>query len=51
MHRAWVGFATSGDPGWPAYDVERRPVMRFAERSEVVDDPGGERRALWDGVR
>ncbi len=51
MHRAWVSFAADGDPGWPAYDLERRPVMRFAEPSSVVEDPQAERRALWDGVR
>ncbi|MER6238765.1 carboxylesterase family protein [Streptomyces clavifer] len=28
MHRAWVAFATTGDPGWPAWDA-RRPVMVF----------------------
>lgn len=52
MHRAWVAFATTGDPGWPPYDLERRPVMRFAaSRSVVVDDPRGATRRLWDGVR
>ncbi|MBO0915394.1 carboxylesterase/lipase family protein, partial [Streptomyces laculatispora] len=28
MHAAWVRFAVSGDPGWPAWDVSR-PVMLF----------------------
>lgn len=28
MHAAWVRFAASGDPGWPAWDASR-PVMRF----------------------
>ncbi|MFD7866155.1 carboxylesterase/lipase family protein [Streptomyces sp. NPDC059783] len=28
MHTAWVRFAESGDPGWPAWDGSR-PVMRF----------------------
>ncbi|MEV0748839.1 carboxylesterase family protein [Streptomyces sp. NPDC050273] len=28
MHRAWVAFASSGDPGWSAWD-ESRPVMVF----------------------
>ncbi|MFJ9891537.1 carboxylesterase/lipase family protein [Streptomyces sp. NPDC091287] len=32
MHRAWVDFATSGDPGWTAWDA-RRPVR-------VFDHPG-----------
>ncbi|MEV2277412.1 carboxylesterase family protein [Nocardiopsis sp. NPDC049922] len=31
MHRAWVSFAASGDPGWADWS-ERRPVM-------VFDDP------------
>ncbi len=29
MHAAWVSFATSGDPGWPGYDLARRSTMRF----------------------
>ncbi len=51
MHRAWVAFATSGDPGWPAYTAERRSVMRFGEPSSVVEDPRADERRLWEGVR
>jgi para-nitrobenzyl esterase len=51
MHDAWVRFATDGDPGWPAYDTGRRATMRFDLTSEVVDDPGGNERRLWDGLR
>jgi para-nitrobenzyl esterase len=51
MHKAWVAFATHGDPGWPRYDLDRRPTMRFDVQSEVVDDPGSERRQLWEGKR
>ncbi len=50
MHAAWVGFATSGDPGWPRYDLQRRATMRFDVSSSVVDDPRGPERALWHGV-
>ncbi|MEV0688181.1 carboxylesterase family protein [Nocardia sp. NPDC050378] len=25
MHRAWVGFATDGDPGWPAHTPDSLP--------------------------
>ncbi|TWF82256.1 carboxylesterase 2/para-nitrobenzyl esterase [Pseudonocardia hierapolitana] len=50
MHAAWVGFATSGDPGWPRYDLPRRATMRFDTTSEVVDDPRAAERELWDGV-
>lgn len=51
MHRAWVAFVVEGDPGWPPYDLQRRAVMRFGERSRVEDDPGGDRRRLWEGIR
>lgn len=51
MHTAWVAFATSGDPGWPRYDVKRRATMRFDISSEVVDDPFARERALWEGAR
>lgn len=51
MHRAWIDFATSGDPGWAKYDLPRRATMRFDVSSRVVDDPRAGERALWKGVR
>lgn len=51
MHRAWVGFATTGNPGWPRYDLTRRATMRFDNTSIVVDDPRSSERALWAGLR
>jgi len=51
MHAAWVAFATTGDCGWPKYDLSRRATMRFDVTSEVVDDPRSAERALWEGVR
>lgn len=50
MHAAWIAFGRTGDPGWPAYDLERRATKRFDVTSEVLDDPQGDERALWDGV-
>jgi carboxylesterase type B len=50
MHGAWVRFATTGDPGWPRYDLERRATMRFAVPSTVVDDPRPTERRVWDGI-
>lgn len=49
MHAAWVAFATTGDPGWPQYDLKRRAAMRFNTTSAVVDDPLAAERALWGG--
>lgn len=51
MHKAWVDFATSGDPGWPAYDATTRATMTFDLDSRVVNDPRPKQRALWDGIR
>jgi para-nitrobenzyl esterase len=54
MHAAWVAFVRDGDPGWPAYEPERRAVRIFggAEGAGALeDDPQGARRALWDGLR
>jgi carboxylesterase type B len=50
MHAAWVAFATTGDCGWPQYDLSRRATMRFDTTSEVVDDPRSAERALWAGA-
>ena len=50
MHRAWVQFVTSGDPGWPVYGPERA-VMRFDAQSELVKDPDSGRRRVWEGLR
>ncbi|MFI1766594.1 carboxylesterase/lipase family protein [Streptomyces sp. NPDC020800] len=51
MHGAWVSFATTGDPGWPAHDERHRAVRRFATAPGTVHDPRGGLRALWDDVR
>jgi carboxylesterase type B len=50
MHAAWVAFATTGDPGWPRYDLARRATMRFDLESEVVDDPRAKERLLWEAA-
>jgi len=52
MHRAWVNFARNGDPGWPRYEMSRRPVMRFdTQGGIVVNDPASSTRQLWEGIR
>ena len=39
MHAAWIRFATTGDPGWRAWDATR-PVMVFDDPSSgVVEAP------------
>ncbi|WP_406142613.1 carboxylesterase/lipase family protein [Streptomyces sp. NBC_01089] len=51
MHGAWVSFAETGDPGWPAYGPDHRTTMIFADESGPVDDPRPAERTLWEGVR
>ena len=47
MSEAWLAFAKTGDPGWPAYDKARRATMIFDVESKVVDDPNpGVRKVL-----
>lgn len=49
MHAAWVRFATTGDPGWPAWNAAR-PVQVFtAPASGVVLAPREDERAAWAG--
>ena len=51
MHKAWVSFATTGDPGWPRYDTARRATMHYDTASMLVDDPLAAKRAIWEGIR
>jgi para-nitrobenzyl esterase len=50
MHAAWISFARTGDPGWPAYDLERRATQVFDTVSEVVDDPMAAQRVIWADI-
>lgn len=50
MHRAWVAFATDGDPGWEPYGQDRN-VRRFGTTVETVRDPRGNTRAVWETIR
>ncbi|WP_316575505.1 carboxylesterase/lipase family protein [Nocardia canadensis] len=49
IHAAWVKFATDGDPGWAAFDSERKRVRIFdAPASSTVENP---RSAELDALR
>jgi len=48
MHRAWVAFATTGDPGWQPW-AATRPVQVFdAPVSRVVLAPRDDERTTWN---
>jgi para-nitrobenzyl esterase len=44
---AWTAFATTGDPGWPAFDNERRLTQIFDTIPEVIPYPEETSRQLW----
>ncbi|WP_372344892.1 carboxylesterase/lipase family protein [Streptomyces sp. KL116D] len=53
LHGAWVSFATTGDPGWPAYEpaADRATRVFDAGACRTESDPRAAERALWDGRR
>lgn len=44
---AFVRFARTGDPGWPAYTLDARPTMIFDTESRVENDPRRWERELF----
>lgn len=48
MMDAWLAFARDADPGWPAYDTEKRTTMVLGADSVLESDPCGAERRLWD---
>ena len=49
MMDAWLGFARSGDPGFPAYEAEKRTTMVFGRECGTQDDPQHAERKVWEG--
>jgi para-nitrobenzyl esterase len=47
---AWLRFARTGDPGWPAYGPATRPTMLLGEQCGVADDPMSAERLAWEGL-
>lgn len=47
MHASWVGFATTGDALFPAYEVPDRRVRVWDEPPSDVDDGLAQIRAVW----
>ena len=45
---AWIAFARTGDPGWPAYDADARATMVWGRESGVEHAPLDAERAAWD---
>nr|NUR37164.1 carboxylesterase/lipase family protein [Sphingomonas sp.] len=50
MMRAFIALASTGDPGWPQYRLDRRATMIFDAPSRVENDPRREQRELFARV-
>jgi para-nitrobenzyl esterase len=51
IHKTWIRFATTGDPGWAPYTVEQRSIMRINTTWDLLTDPRPVERRAWDDVR
>lgn len=47
IQQSFVRFAKTGQPGWPAYTLERRETMVWDVQSRVERDPRGRERELF----
>ena len=54
MAEMWSTFARTGRPAaqgqpeWPAYDADRRATMEIKAQCQIVNDPYGAERRLWE---
>jgi para-nitrobenzyl esterase len=51
MHTVWTEFIRHGDPGWMAYNSERRATMCFDDESTLQENPSAISREAWQGIR
>ena len=50
MQDAWLAFARTGAPGWERWNAADRTVQRFDRQRELLRDPMGDERRLWEGL-
>ncbi|MEU6117363.1 hypothetical protein ABZ840_22820 [Streptomyces sp. NPDC047117] len=47
LRGAWVGFAVTGDPGWPEYRPGEALMRRWDAPATAVADPVATSRQIW----
>ncbi|MFD7157450.1 carboxylesterase/lipase family protein [Kribbella sp. NPDC059898] len=47
VHQAWIDFAKTGDPGWPAYTRPERLSRHFASASGITTNDRPDERIAW----
>jgi para-nitrobenzyl esterase len=51
LHKTWVNFAATGDPGWKPFRTQQRNVMRINNTWELLNNLRPMERQAWDSVR
>jgi para-nitrobenzyl esterase len=51
IHRSWITFAATGDPGWTSFSTPQRQVMCINTAWQIINDPRSTERHAWNGVR
>ncbi|HEY0260753.1 MAG TPA: carboxylesterase family protein, partial [Lacisediminihabitans sp.] len=51
MHRDFVRFATTGNPGWQQYDAVERTTTIYDTATAPLSDAAGVEREAWEGKR
>ncbi|MFE6052745.1 carboxylesterase/lipase family protein [Kitasatospora sp. NPDC056446] len=49
LQQAWLRFATTGDPGWPAFEPDEQLTRVLDARSETVRYPEQAAHRIWAG--
>jgi para-nitrobenzyl esterase len=47
IRAAWTAFATTGDPGWPRFDLQHRRTRIWDTTSRDAVDPLADSRRIW----
>jgi para-nitrobenzyl esterase len=51
FHAVWTEFIAKGEPGWDPYDTATRTTALITDTIRLASDPGGDERAVWEGLR
>ncbi|MEU7837996.1 carboxylesterase family protein [Nonomuraea sp. NPDC049129] len=49
VRAAWIAFATTGDPGWPAYEPQNQHTWIIDTKPDIAAYPEETSRELWAG--
>ena len=51
LHGVWISFIHGEAPSWPKYDIEKRSVQHFNNKSVLVENGELQRLKAWESIR